>query len=69
MWRLPARKANAMTSESLRTLERNLQNPQTQTEREIAVLGPWFHNLHLPGGSRRRQIIRWAISLDTSGGT
>lgn len=39
-----------MSSESLRTLERNLANPQTQTEREIATLGPWFHNLHLPGG-------------------
>lgn len=39
-----------MASESLRTLERNLQNPQTQTEREIATLGPWFHNLHLPDG-------------------
>jgi len=38
-----------MSSESLRTLERNLQNPQTQIEREIATLGPWFHNLHLPG--------------------
>jgi len=39
-----------MPRESLHTLERNLQNPRTQIEREIATLGPWFHNLHLPGG-------------------
>lgn len=39
-----------MASESLRTLERHLENPPSQVEREIAVPGPWFHNLHLPGG-------------------
>jgi tRNA (mo5U34)-methyltransferase len=39
-----------MSSQSPRTLERNLSNPQTEIEREIATLGPWFHNLHLPGG-------------------
>ncbi len=39
-----------MPSESSRTLERNLQNPRTEIERQIAALGPWFHNLHLPGG-------------------
>lgn len=32
------------------TLERNLSNPRTAVEREIAALGPWFHNLHLAGG-------------------
>jgi tRNA (mo5U34)-methyltransferase len=39
-----------MPSRAPRTLERNLSNPQTALEREIAALGPWFHNLHLPGG-------------------
>lgn len=32
------------------TLETNIQNPRNEAEREIADLGPWFHNLHLPGG-------------------
>jgi methyltransferase (TIGR04290 family) len=32
------------------TLETQLCNPQTSTERKIAELGPWFHNLHLPDG-------------------
>lgn len=39
-----------MSRESPRTMERNLPNPQTDVEREIAALGPWFHNLHLPEG-------------------
>lgn len=39
-----------MSRESSQTLERNLLNPRTDIEREIATLGPWFHNLHLPGG-------------------
>jgi len=39
-----------MAGQSLPTLERNLSNPQTEIEREIVTLGPWFHNLHLPGG-------------------
>jgi tRNA (mo5U34)-methyltransferase len=39
-----------MLTELPNTLERNLQNPRTDTEREVATLGPWFHNLHLPGG-------------------
>lgn len=32
------------------TLETNYTDPGTDLEREIAELGPWFHNLHLPGG-------------------
>ncbi|RJP14329.1 MAG: TIGR04290 family methyltransferase [Candidatus Abyssobacteria bacterium SURF_5] len=32
------------------TLEAYYQNPRTPIEHEIAALGPWFHNLHLPGG-------------------
>ena len=32
------------------TLERNLSHPRTDIEHEIAALGPWFHNLHLPEG-------------------
>ncbi len=39
-----------MLAESPHTMERNLLNPRTETERQIAALGPWFHNLHLPGG-------------------
>lgn len=39
-----------MLTEPPRTMERNLVNPRTDVEREIATLGPWFHNLHLPGG-------------------
>lgn len=34
------------------TLERHFQNPRTATEREIAEMGPWFHNLHLPDGTQ-----------------
>lgn len=34
------------------TLETQIANPRTQTEREISRLGPWFHNLHLPDGSQ-----------------
>lgn len=33
-------------------LEVHLANPQTRLEREIATLGPWFHNLHLPDGTQ-----------------
>ena len=33
------------------TLETQLENPTTEVEREIARLGPWFHNLHLPDGA------------------
>lgn len=32
------------------TLEAQITHPQTPCEQEIARLGPWFHNLHLPGG-------------------
>ena len=32
------------------TLETQITDPQTPLETEIAALGPWFHNLHLPGG-------------------
>ncbi len=34
------------------TLETNFQNPSTPLEEEIAALGPWFHNLHLPDSSQ-----------------
>lgn len=34
------------------TLETNLSNPHTPTERKVAELGPWFHNLHLPDGTQ-----------------
>lgn len=34
------------------TLESNLHHPRTCLEREVARLGPWFHNLHLPDGTR-----------------
>lgn len=29
-----------------------LQSPGAADDAEIAALGPWFHNLHLPGGRR-----------------
>jgi tRNA (mo5U34)-methyltransferase len=32
------------------TLERNWADPQTDLEKQIVRLGPWLHNLHLPGG-------------------
>lgn len=32
------------------TLEVEFRNPGCSEEREIQQLGPWFHNLHLPGG-------------------
>lgn len=32
------------------TLERDLENPGSPEEEEIARLGPWFHNLHLENG-------------------
>lgn len=35
-----------------RTLETQLSDPRTPVEREVARLGPWFHNLHLPDGTR-----------------
>lgn len=35
-----------------RTLQSQITNPQTELEREIASLGPWFHNLHLPDGTQ-----------------
>lgn len=34
------------------TLERTIHNPGTETEKEIASLGAWFHNLHLPDGTQ-----------------
>lgn len=37
---------------ALKTLQSQLENPTTQTEREIAEMGPWFHNLHLPDGTQ-----------------
>lgn len=35
-----------------RTLEIQIRNPRTPLEKEIAELGPWFHNLHLPDGTQ-----------------
>ncbi len=35
-----------------RTLEAHLSHPQTPVEEEVARLGPWFHNLHLPDGTQ-----------------
>lgn len=32
-------------------LERDLDSGQDRREAEIAALGPWFHNLHLPDGT------------------
>ncbi len=34
----------------LHTLQSQMENPATPLEREIAELGPWFHNLRLEGG-------------------
>lgn len=33
-----------------KTLESQLRNPRSPVERQIAELGPWFHNVKLPGG-------------------
>ncbi|MBE0534595.1 MAG: TIGR04290 family methyltransferase [Phycisphaerae bacterium] len=32
------------------TLETRFDNPTNAKEEQVAALGPWFHNLHLPGG-------------------
>ena len=37
---------------TMETLETHLDNPRTGTERRVAELGPWFHNLHLPDGTQ-----------------
>jgi tRNA (mo5U34)-methyltransferase len=34
------------------TLQSHLNNPRNELERQIARLGPWFHNLHLPSGTQ-----------------
>lgn len=34
------------------TLETHFANPTTPIEEQIAELGPWFHNLHLPDGTQ-----------------
>src|SRR5690606_14065324 len=34
------------------TLQSYLENPTTPLEDEIAAMGPWFHNLHLPDGTQ-----------------
>jgi tRNA (mo5U34)-methyltransferase len=34
------------------TLETQFANPRTPLEQQIAELGPWFHNLHLPNGTQ-----------------
>lgn len=33
-------------------LQERVRAPTAEREREIAALGPWFHNLHLPDGSQ-----------------
>src|SRR3954465_15637670 len=33
-------------------LETEASAPTADREQEITALGPWFHNLHLPDGSR-----------------
>lgn len=35
-----------------RLLEHRVSAPSREREREIAALGPWFHNLHLPDGAQ-----------------
>lgn len=35
-----------------KTLQSWTHNPQTERERQIAQLAPWFHNLHLPDGAQ-----------------
>jgi tRNA (mo5U34)-methyltransferase len=45
--------AMSNTSDTMpETLETQLVNPRTPLERQIAELGPWFHNLHLPDGTQ-----------------
>ncbi len=34
------------------TLETEFSTVRSATERELAALGPWFHNLHLPDGTQ-----------------
>jgi tRNA (mo5U34)-methyltransferase len=34
------------------TLQTNIGQPRNRREQAIADLGPWFHNLHLPDGTR-----------------
>lgn len=34
------------------TLQAHLDQPRSSTEHEVAELGPWFHNLHLPDGTQ-----------------
>ena len=34
------------------TLQTHLDRPRSKREREVADLGPWFHNLHLPDGTQ-----------------
>lgn len=34
------------------SLETHLVRPRTPVERDVARLGPWFHNLHLPDGTQ-----------------
>src|SRR3954470_12141420 len=35
-----------------RLLQREVSAPSAERAGEIAALGPWFHNLHLPDGSQ-----------------
>jgi tRNA (mo5U34)-methyltransferase len=39
-----------MPKEKAQTLETQIFDPRTPIEKEIAGLGPWFHNLHFEGG-------------------
>jgi tRNA (mo5U34)-methyltransferase len=46
--RAASNRSNTMSE----TLESQIVNPRTPLERQIAELGPWFHNLHLPDGTQ-----------------
>lgn len=63
-----------------RNLESHLTDPRTPVEQEVAELGPWFHNLHLPDGTQtapehplgdfpsfKWRQLRQAIPRDLSG--
>ncbi len=36
-------------TDTMGTLETRISNPQNDLERKIVEMGPWFHNIHLPG--------------------
>lgn len=41
-----------MPNKTTNTLETHLAHPRTAAEEQVAALGPWFHNLHLPDGTQ-----------------